>query len=317
MMMKWAFAGTPEFAAHSLAALLEKGYRPAFVLTQPDRPAGRGMKLRASPVKQCALDHQIPVYQPLSLKQNQEIYTLFQEAQVDVFIVVAYGLIIPSSLLSLPRWGCWNVHASLLPRWRGAAPIQRAIQAGDTETGVGIMQMEAGLDTGPVYYQCKTPIFSTDTTGTLQERLAHLGAEALLHVIQQAEEHRLPSPVPQRTEGIVYADKVHPDEARLDWNQSADTIARWVRAFNPHPGAWVMYHEERLKIWEAEAKTETFPSFHHVLLGTFFHLNHSIYVICGQHSVLELKTVQRAGSQRTSAEQWWNQVKQKESTAEG
>lgn len=250
--MRIVFAGTPEFAAESLAALLVSSHQVIAVLTQPDRPAGRGRSLQPSPVKSVALQHDIPVLQPATLK-GEEIRGQLADLAADVMVVVAYGLIIPRDVLTLPRLGCINVHGSLLPRWRGAAPIQRAIAAGDEETGVGIMQMEAGLDTGPVLLEVRTPIRPEDTGGSLHDRLAALGAEALVQALANLE--ALQSKAATQPEaGITYAHKLTKEEAQLDWAKPAAALAREVRAFNPWPVSWLPRPEGPMRVWAATAE---------------------------------------------------------------
>jgi len=243
------FAGTPEFAAESLAALLASSHQVVAVLTQPDRPAGRGRTLQPSPVKVLAEHQGIPVLQPESLK-GEVIRAELAALAADVMVVVAYGLIIPADVLALPRHGCVNVHGSLLPRWRGAAPIQRAIAAGDHESGVGIMQMEAGLDTGPVLLEVRTPIQPDDTGGSLHDRLAVLGADALVQALANLDELQSKA-APQPQAGITYAHKLTKEEAQLDWSKSALALAREVRAFNPWPVSWVSRPEGPLRVLSA------------------------------------------------------------------
>jgi methionyl-tRNA formyltransferase len=244
--MKLIFAGTPEFAAAALAALISAGHEVALVLTQPDRPAGRGMSLQASPVKQLAQAHGIPVFQPPSLK-DAEAQGVVRAVGAEAMVVAAYGLILPQAVLDMPRFGCLNIHASLLPRWRGAAPIQRAILAGDAETGVCIMQMEAGLDTGPVLLREATAIGSEDTGATLHDRLAVIGARLIVDVVA-----RLPLPAQiQPDQGVTYAAKIDKAEAAIDWSCPAVQIDRQVRAFNPFPGAATSLNGAALKIWRA------------------------------------------------------------------
>ncbi len=256
--MKLIFAGTPEFAAVALAALHAAGHQVVLVLSQPDRPAGRGMKLQASPVKQLALQHGMAVAQPRSLRLDgrypedaETARQAIEAAQADAMVVAAYGLILPQWVLDAPRLGCFNIHASLLPRWRGAAPIHRAIEAGDAQTGVTIMQMDAGLDTGAMLCTGVLPILPTDTTGALHDRLADLGGELMVQVLEQAAQGQL-HPVPQPLVGITYAHKIDKAEATIDWAQSAQTIAQKVRAFNPFPGSTTLLHGEVLKIWAAQ-----------------------------------------------------------------
>lgn len=247
--MKIIFAGTPEFARLALTAIIEAGHEVALVLTQPDRPSGRGMKLAPSPVKQEAENRGIPVFQPTSLKDPAS-HQAIKEADADVMVVAAYGLILPQAVLDIPSRGCLNIHASLLPRWRGAAPIQRAIEAGDKETGICIMQMEAGLDTGPVLLEKRLLILDTDTGASLHDKLAGLGAQAIVEALANLDGLR---PTPQPVHGVTYASKLSKEEARLDWSLSAEELARKVRAFNPAPGAWTLFNGEPLKVWQAEA----------------------------------------------------------------
>ena len=256
--MRAFFAGTPEFAAVALAALHAAGIEIPLVLTQPDRPAGRGMQLQASPVKQFALAHQIPVAQPTSLRldgkfpdQAKHAHDLLRATAHDVMVVAAYGLILPPSILAIPPLGCINIHASLLPRWRGAAPIHRAIEAGDAETGITIMQMDAGLDTGDMMLVAREPISPQDTTGELHDRLAALGGRLIVDALLRLAEGRL-TRTPQPDEGVNYAAKISKDEAALDLRLPASTLLRRIHAFNPAPGASVQSGDSVLKIWRAE-----------------------------------------------------------------
>ncbi len=252
MNLRVVFAGTPEFALPCLdAAVLAAGVDCVAVYTQPDRPAGRGRQLQPSPVKQRALAAGIPVEQPESLKDAAVQEHLAAYAP-DLMVVVAYGLILPRAVLAIPRLGCWNVHASLLPRWRGAAPIQRAILAGDAETGVDLMRMEAGLDTGPVLLERRTPIRADDTSGMLHDRLAALGADALREGLQRLLRGESLAERAQPTEGVTYAHKLDKAEALLDWNESAAVLDRKIRAFNPWPVAEAVIAGERVRIHAAE-----------------------------------------------------------------
>ncbi|MDX1252728.1 MAG: methionyl-tRNA formyltransferase [Gammaproteobacteria bacterium] len=254
------FAGTPGFALPPLRALLASGHEVCAVYTQPDRPAGRGRKLTASPVKQLALEHGIPVYQPASLKSGEEQERL-RALQADVMVVVAYGLILPPPVLAAPRLGCINIHASLLPRWRGAAPIQRAILAGDSQSGVTIMQMDVGLDTGDMLALAPCPILPDDTTQTLHDRLAALGAQALPPVLEQLEQGTA-QPVPQDNNLACYAAKIDKAEAAIDWSRPAAELERKVRAFNPWPVTRAALGDTPLLIWAAriaEDKTHQPP----------------------------------------------------------
>lgn len=247
--MRIIFAGTPDFAATTLAALLTTEHEICAVYSQPDRPAGRGRKLTASPVKQLALQHQIPVEQPLNFKEETDREKL-ASYQADLMIVVAYGLLLPQIVLDTPRLGCINVHASLLPRWRGAAPIQRAILAGDSKTGICIMQMEAGLDTGPVLQRAEIPIEATDTGEQLHDKLAKLGADTLLETLNNFEQLQAKAS-PQNDAESCYATKLQKAEATIDWTQSALQIDRQIRAFNSWPVAQTLWHDKMLRIWNA------------------------------------------------------------------
>ncbi|MCK0162657.1 methionyl-tRNA formyltransferase [Marinobacter sp. S6332] len=252
--MRLVFAGTPDFAATALSALLGTHHTLVGVYSQPDRPAGRGRKLQPSPVKQVALDNGIPVFQPESLKTpeaQQELANL----QPDVMIVAAYGLILPEAVLAIPVHGCLNIHASLLPRWRGAAPIQRAIAAGDENTGITIMQMDKGLDTGDMLLKSATAIESNDTGGSLHDRLAQMGGQALLNALELLEKGKLQGEA-QSDEQACYAHKLSKEEGHIDWTQSAQNIERLIRAFNPWPGTYTDLEQQRLRIHEATATDE-------------------------------------------------------------
>lgn len=292
--MKLIFAGTPEFAAVALATLIEAGHDLALVLTQPDRPAGRGMQLKASPVKQLALRHGIEVCQPLSLHKDAAARQKIADIGADAMIVAAYGLILPQAVLDMPRFGCLNIHASLLPRWRGAAPIQRAILAGDAQTGVCIMQMEAGLDTGPVLARVSTPIAPDDTAASLHDRLAQLGARLLADTLP-----RLPLPAePQPQAGVSYAAKIDKAEAQIDWRCSAVELDRRIRAFNPFPVAQTSLHGTPIKIWAAR------PVAGQGAPGTVLAVDKAgIHVACGA-GALCLTELQKAGGKRLPAAQF-------------
>lgn len=247
---KLLFAGTPDFAVPTLQRLLESAVQVVAVYTQPDRPAGRGRRLAASPVKQLALERGIPVKQPATLKTPEAVSAL-DALQADLMVVVAYGLLLPTAVLQAPRLGCINVHASLLPRWRGAAPIQRALLAGDTETGITIMGMEAGLDTGPMYLKHRTRVRPDDTGASLHDRLALLGADALMEALPGILGGRL-TPEPQDPACATYAQKISKDEALIDWSRPAAEIERQIRAFNPWPIAETRAGSMTLRIWEGE-----------------------------------------------------------------
>ncbi len=297
--MKLIFAGTPEFASVALARLLAAGFQVPLVLTQPDRPAGRGMKLQASPVKQLALQHHIAVAQPRSLRLDGKYpeeaaaaREAIEAAQADVMVVAAYGLILPQWVLDVPRLGCLNIHASLLPRWRGAAPIHRAIEAGDTETGVTIMQMDAGLDTGDMLLTERLPIRAEDTTGSLHDRLAVLGGRLIVEALEIAACGGLTAQK-QPTEGVTYAHKIDKAEAALDWTMPAELLARRVRAFNPFPGAATALAGGAVKVWAAHAEDAAGGAPGEVLaVGA-----DGIRVATGA-GVLVLTELQRAGGKR-------------------
>jgi methionyl-tRNA formyltransferase len=285
------FAGTPPFAAAALDALAEAGHEIVLVLTQPDRPAGRGMRLMPSAVKQAALARGLPVSQPAGLK-TPEAQAELRAADADVMVVAAYGLILPQAVLDLPRFGCLNIHASLLPRWRGAAPIQRAILAGDTETGITIMQMDAGLDTGAMLSKTVVPIRDSDTAGSLHDVLAAAGAQAIVAALAGFAEL---VPVAQDDAQATYAAKLTKEEAQLDWGRPATMLARAVRAYNPVPGAWTLLDGAPLKIWSAQAVAGSgAPG--DVLRAEAGHL----IVACG-NGALALQEIQPAGSKRMTA----------------
>lgn len=298
--MKIVFAGTPEFAVASLAAAA-RHHEVVAVYTQPDRPAGRGRGLMPSPVKLDAIARGIPVFQPESLK-TPEAQQQLRDLQPDLMVVVAYGLILPKAVLAIPTHGCWNVHGSLLPRWRGAAPIQRAIEAGDAETGVCLMQMEAGLDTGPVLLHLSTPISDTDTGGQLHDRLAQLGAQVLSDGLGLLRAGLKPMARPQPEAGVTYAHKLDKAEARLDWSQDAAALARKVRAFNPWPVAEATLAGERVRIHGAiaiESNDGKAP-------GTVIAASRDgIDIACGQ-GALRLRVVQREGGKAITAADYLN-----------
>ena len=294
------FAGTPEFALPALQKLIDEGCEVVAVLTQPDRPAGRGKQLRASVVKQLALENELEVLQPESLKDT-EWQDKLAALQPDLMVVVAYGLMIPDRLLNVPRFGCWNIHASLLPRWRGAAPIQRAIEAGDTHTGVCIMRMEVTLDTGPVYQCLTTPVEPLDTAGSLHDRLAVLGAQALGNCIRMLIKGDLPQPVVQDESLAVYARKLSKAEAEMDWNQAAGVLQRRVRAFNPWPVAWCEFGGQRLRIWKAEVVDEMAGC----NPGQVCSDGQSL-IIGTAEQALKILELQRPGGQRITAAQFLN-----------
>ena len=299
--MRIVFAGTPEFAVPSLRAVLDRGEVVA-VYTQPDRPAGRGRGLQASPVKIEALARGIDVLQPETLR-TQVSRDALRALKPDVMVVVAYGLLLPPKILEIPRHGCWNVHASLLPRWRGAAPIQRAIQAGDRETGVCLMQMEQGLDTGPVLLCQKTPVGADETAGQLHDRLARLGAQTLSDGLGLLRAGIKPVAIPQPTDDrVAYAHKLEKTEAKLDWTQPADVLARKVRAFNPWPMAEAMLEGERVRIHAARpmALMHKLPPGRLLLAGKT-----GLDVACGE-GALRITMLQREGGRAITAADWVN-----------
>ena len=246
--MRVIFAGTPDFAASALAALIEAGHEILVVLTQPDRPKGRGMKLTPSPVKTLALQHELPVWQPENLK-DVAIQQQLRDLQADVMVVAAYGLLLPAVVLDIPQYGCLNIHASLLPRWRGAAPIQRAIEAGDAESGVCIMQMDVGLDTGDVLLSRSTPITEVTTAAQLHDDLAVIGAQAIVEALAELPEL---TAIPQPEAGVNYAQKLSKADAEIDWALGAKQIHAKIRALNPVPGAWSSLNEQLIKIWASK-----------------------------------------------------------------
>lgn len=291
------FAGTPEFARASLKALVGSGMSPVAVLTQPDRPAGRGKKLTASPVKAYALANGIDVIQPVTLK-DEGVVAQLQALEADVMIVAAYGLLLPQNVLDIPRHGCLNVHASLLPRWRGAAPIQAAILAGDEQTGICLMAMTAGLDCGPVFASTALEIGAQETAGELHDRLAHAGGELLVAQLPDILLGKIKA-VDQDDEQATYAHKIKTSDAGIDWERPATELQRLVRAYNPVPGAWFMLDDERIKCWRAEIEPEVngAPG-----LVTAADAN-GITVACGDGG-LRLLEVQRPGKRPVSAAQF-------------
>lgn len=294
------FAGTPDFAARHLDALLSSDHQIVGVFTQPDRPAGRGKKLMPGPVKVLAEENGLPVFQPVSLRP-QENQQLVASLNADVMVVVAYGLILPKAVLDMPRLGCINVHGSLLPRWRGAAPIQRSLWAGDAETGVTIMQMDVGLDTGDMLYKLACPITVQDTSASLYDKLAELGPTGLLETLQQLADGAT-QPEVQDEAQVTYAEKLSKEEARIDWSLSATQLERCIRAFNPWPMSWLEIDEQPVKVWQASviaghSKAEP---------GTIIEANkHGIQVATAE-GILNLESLQPAGKKAMSAQDLLN-----------
>ncbi|WP_019142227.1 methionyl-tRNA formyltransferase [Noviherbaspirillum massiliense] len=302
--MKIIFAGTPEFAATALKSLHEAGFDIPLVLTQPDRPAGRGMQLQASPVKQFALAHDIPVAQPVSLRLDgkhpdvaRQAHDLLLEIKPDVMVVAAYGLILPRSVLEIPKYGCINIHASLLPRWRGAAPIHRAIEAGDAETGVTIMQMDEGLDTGAMLLMERVTIESDETTGTLHDKLAAMGGRLIVDTMHALEKGALHA-TPQPEAGVTYAAKISKEESVLDFSRPAIELERKIRAFNPFPGAAGRFGDALVKFWRAEAVSVP----RNAEPGRVLEANapSGVLVACGE-GALRLAELQKPGGKRLPA----------------
>jgi len=307
-MLKVVFAGTPEFARVALEAIVHAGHEVVTVMTQPDRPAGRGLQLQASPVKQFALEKNIPIMQPTSLKvagahgdEAREALGGLQKLEFDVMVVAAYGLILPQEVFAIAeqegRAGCLNIHASLLPRWRGAAPIHRAIEAGDLETGISIMQMDLGLDTGAVIATNKMPIGAHETTGTLHDSLAKMGALMIVETLNRFAQERNLKAVPQALEGVTYAHKIMKDEAKIDWQKEAKAIDLKIRAFNPFPGATLFDGESVIKVWCSSLKDDQLQS----KPGAIIDITEDGVQIAGEKGSLLLTELQRAGGKKTSA----------------
>jgi len=298
--LKIIFAGTPDFAAKHLEVLLNSPYQVVGVFTQPDRPAGRGKKLMPSPVKVLAEAHGIPVFQPESLR-NAEQQQLVADLNADVMVVVAYGLILPANVLEMPKLGCLNVHGSLLPAWRGAAPIQRALWAGDTQTGVTIMQMDVGLDTGDMLLKVSCPILPQDTSASLYDKLAELGPQALLESLHQLSQNTL---VPEKQDDSLatYAHKLSKEEARIDWNLPAMTLERCIRAFNPWPFSYFVISDQNIKVWRASA----FASDEKFIPGTIISAAKSGIQVAAGEGILNLEIMQPAGKKPMSTQDLLN-----------
>ncbi|CFV38413.1 methionyl-tRNA formyltransferase [Yersinia enterocolitica] len=289
------FAGTPDFAARHLGALLSSQHQIVGVFTQPDRPAGRGNKLTSSPVKVLAEQHDIPIFQPKSLRPEENQY-LVADLNADIMVVVAYGLILPASVLAMPRLGCINVHGSLLPRWRGAAPIQRSLWAGDAKTGVTIMQMDVGLDTGDMLHKIECDIQPEDTSATLYDKLAQLGPQGLLVTLQQLAEGSA-QPEVQDEAQVTYAEKLSKEEAKLDWSLSAVQLERCIRAFNPWPVSYFVVDEQPIKVWQAQV----LATVDNAAPGTIIHADKHGIQVATADSVLNITQLQPAGKKAMSA----------------
>jgi len=294
------FAGTPDFAARHLDALLSSGHQVVGVFTQPDRPAGRGKKLMPSPVKVLAEEHGLPVFQPASLRP-QENQQLVADLNADVMVVVAYGLILPKAVLDMPRLGCINVHGSLIPRWRGAAPIQRSLWAGDADTGVTIMQMDVGLDTGDMLYKLSCPITDEDTSATLYDKLAELGPKGLIDTLQQLADNRV-QPEVQDEALVTYAEKLTKEEARLDWSLPAAQLERCIRAFNPWPMSWLEIDGQPVKVWQASVIAGPVNA----APGTIVEANKQGIQVATVEGILNLESLQPAGKKAMSAQDLLN-----------
>lgn len=294
------FAGTPDFAARHLDALLSSGHQVVGVFTQPDRPAGRGKKLMPSPVKMLAEEHGLPVFQPASLRP-QENQQLVAELNADVMVVVAYGLILPKAVLEMPRLGCVNVHGSLLPRWRGAAPIQRSLWAGDSETGVTIMKMDVGLDTGDMLYKLACPITDEDTSASLYDKLAALGPMGLIETLQQLADNTA-TPEVQDESLVTYAEKLSKEEAQIDWSLPAAQLERCIRAFNPWPMSWMMIDDQPVKIWKASVIDKTVAA----APGTIIDANKQGIQVATVDGILNLESLQPAGKKAMSVQDLLN-----------
>ena len=298
--LKIIFAGTPDFAASALLALIKSEHEVVAVYTQPDRPAGRGRKLRASPVKEVALENNIPVLQPEKLK-DPETHDVLRAFNADVMIVAAYGLILPQVVLDIPRLGCLNIHASLLPRWRGAAPIQRAIAAGDKESGITIMQMNAGLDTGDILLLSSCPINDSDNGGDLHDRLAEMGAKTILEVLKDLDSDKI-KPIKQDDALAIYAHKLDKKEAIINWQDSAKNIERLIRAFNPWPVAFTYINDKTLRIWQAQALSDNSE----LEAGTIISTNKKgLDISCGE-GTLRLLKLQPSGSKAMDVASFMN-----------
>ena len=298
--MKIIFMGTPDFSVGTLEALVEAGHEVVLAVTQPDKPKGRGKEMQFTPVKECALAHNIPVYQPKKIREPECIEEL-KKYQADVCVVVAFGQILPKEILEMTPYGCINVHASLLPKYRGAAPIQRSLWAGDAETGVTIMQMDVGLDTGDMLYKLSCPITAEDTSGTLYDKLAELGPQGLITTLKQLADGTAKPEVQDETL-VTYAEKLSKEEARIDWSLSAAQLERCIRAFNPWPMSWLEIEGQPVKVWKAsviDTATKAAP-------GTILEANKQGIQVATGDGILNLLSLQPAGKKAMSAQDLLN-----------
>ena len=301
MSLNIVFAGTPQFAVPTLQALIDSDHRLLAVYTQPDRPAGRGRQLLASPVKQLAMQYDLTVQQPITLR-DKSAQSVLQSYQPDVMVVVAYGLLLPKAVLSIPLWGCVNIHPSLLPRWRGAAPIQHTLLAGDTETGVCIMQMDEGMDTGNIVYCQKEIILPQDNSQTLHDRLSHLGAKCLLSTLDQLEQSQL-TISQQDDDNATYATKIQKSDAQIDWSWSVIDIANRIRAFNPWPIAYTQLQGQTLRLWQASILSQ---STDHIVPGTVVGLSTAGLDVATGTGILRCLQVQLPGARRIASRDFYN-----------
>lgn len=299
--LKIIFAGTPEISAQVLANILAHDFKVDLVLTQPDRPAGRGMKLTPSPVKKLALEHGIEVFQPLGFRKDPSNLAKIRELKPDIIVVVAYGIILPQELLDIPSLGCVNIHVSLLPRWRGAAPIQRAVLAGDEYSGVTIMQMDAGLDTGAMLIVDKLKLDLKETSASLHDKLAQIGAQRIIDFLKSPSQY---SPQAQSEEGVSYAHKLTKEEARIDWSEDAHLIERKIRGYNPFPAAFSYLDGVLHKFWASEVISDSNVTNEYAVGQILRARQDQLWIVCGGQTILAIHEIQEAGSKRKSVTQY-------------
>lgn len=299
--LKIIFAGTPEISAQVLANILAHDFKVDLVLTQPDRPAGRGMKLTPSPVKQLALEHGIEVFQPLGFRKDPSNLAKIREFKPDIIVVVAYGIILPQELLDIPSLGCVNIHVSLLPRWRGAAPIQRAVLAGDEYSGVTIMQMDAGLDTGAMLIVDKLKLDLKETSASLHDKLAQIGAQRIIDFLKSPSQYL---PQAQSEEGVSYAHKLTKEEARIDWSEDAHLIERKIRGYNPFPAAFSYLDGVPHKFWASEVISDSKVTTESAVGQILRAKQDQLWIVCGGQTILAIHEIQEAGSKRKSVTQY-------------